>query len=85
MCAELRAIGVKVRELPDGFVIQGGRKLPGGAIDPHGDHRLAMALAVAGMITEKPVIVPQAEYIRESFPGFVETMTAFGAQFEVVE
>jgi 5-enolpyruvylshikimate-3-phosphate synthase len=44
-----------------------------------------MALAVAGMITEKPVIVPQAEYIRESFPGFVETMTAFGAQFEVVE
>jgi 3-phosphoshikimate 1-carboxyvinyltransferase len=83
MCAELRSIGVKVRETPEGFVISGGRKLTGGSVDPHGDHRLAMALAVAGLITEKPVIVPQAEYINESFPGFVDTMVSFGAHFEV--
>jgi 3-phosphoshikimate 1-carboxyvinyltransferase len=83
MCTELRAIGVKARELPDGFIIQGGRKLPGGCVDPHGDHRLAMSLAVAGLITQKPIIVPQAEYINESFPGFVEAMSSFGANFEL--
>ena len=82
LCTELRAIGVKAAETPDGFIINGGRKPSGGSIEPHGDHRLAMALAVAGLGAKKPVIVPGAEYINESFPGFVETLNNLGANFE---
>jgi 3-phosphoshikimate 1-carboxyvinyltransferase len=78
--SELRILGVPVSERPDGFTIQGGAPVQGGCLQPHGDHRLAMSLAVAGLAAQAPVIVQDAEIIRESFPEFIETLQALGAR-----
>jgi 3-phosphoshikimate 1-carboxyvinyltransferase len=78
--SELRILGVPVSERPDGFTIQGGAPVKGGCLQPHGDHRLAMSLAVAGLAAQAPVIVQDAEIIRESFPEFIETLQALGAR-----
>lgn len=79
LCEELRKLGVTILEKPDGFVIEGGVKPGGGTIDPHGDHRLAMSLAVAGLAASGPVQINGAEIMRESFPGFFPTLQNLGA------
>jgi 3-phosphoshikimate 1-carboxyvinyltransferase len=84
LCAELARLSLQVEEAADGFTIHGQPALPGGAsVDPHRDHRLAMALAVAGLAAQNPVEVQGAEIIHESFPGFVEQLTALGAKVEL--
>ena len=65
----LRAVGVEAEELPDGLVVRGGR-LPGGAVESEGDHRIAMAFAVAGLLSEGGVAVEGAECAAVSFPEF---------------
>ncbi len=79
LCGELRILGAQVVEYPDGFAIRGGDRLHGGRVRAHGDHRLGMALAVAGSAAAAPVTVEQAEVIGESFPAFVETLQSLGA------
>ncbi len=79
LCAELRALGVPAEEMPDGFRLPGGGAL-GGSVDPHGDHRLAMALAVMGLAARGPVQVAGAEIMRESFPDFAAVLAGLGAQ-----
>jgi 3-phosphoshikimate 1-carboxyvinyltransferase len=69
----LRALGAAVEERPDGMEIAGGR-LRGGIVDAEGDHRIAMAFAVAGLLAEEPVTVRAAESVQISFPGFFETL-----------
>ena len=76
---ELRAIGVAIEPLPDGFRITGG-SVAGGTVDPHGDHRIAMSCAVAGLVAQQPVVIHGAEIVNESFPAFRETLTALGAK-----
>ena len=80
LCGELAKLGVQVREKPDGFIIQGGRKLNGGHVLPHGDHRLAMSLAVAGLSAGSELHINGGRIIDESFPDFVTIMTALGAE-----
>lgn len=81
LCGELRAQGVAVEERPDGFTLHGQGGIPGGAgADPHGDHRLAMSLAVAGLAAERPIRVRGAEIVKESFPGFPAALRALGAE-----
>jgi len=82
LASELRRLGAPIEERPDGFVVAGPARLRGAAVDSHGDHRLAMALAVAGLIAEGETIVTRAEAYRESFPDFVELMRALKAQIE---
>ena len=82
LCSELGKIGVSIIEKPDGFEIDGGHTLRGGIVDPHGDHRLAMSLAIAGLVTEKPVFVKDAEIITESFPNFISIMNSLGANVD---
>jgi 3-phosphoshikimate 1-carboxyvinyltransferase len=77
--AELRALGARIEPLPDGFIIEGPTPLHGAVVDSHGDHRLAMALAVAGLIAKGEVVIEHTEYIADSFPGFVELMRRLGA------
>ncbi|HXF82056.1 MAG TPA: 3-phosphoshikimate 1-carboxyvinyltransferase [bacterium] len=69
----LRALGARVEERPDGLTIIGGR-LRGGTVDAAGDHRLAMAFAVAGLLADGPVTVRGAEAVAISFPGFFELL-----------
>jgi 3-phosphoshikimate 1-carboxyvinyltransferase len=81
LCGELRAQGVTVTEKPDGFIIDGLGSVAGGApVNPHGDHRLAMALAVLGLGSQQPVEINGAEIIAESFPEFVDVLRGTGAE-----
>jgi 3-phosphoshikimate 1-carboxyvinyltransferase len=77
---ELGKIGVAVEETSDGFSIRGPADIRGGKVDSHGDHRLAMAMAVAGLVAKAGVEVEGAESISESFPNFPELMNSLGAQ-----
>jgi 3-phosphoshikimate 1-carboxyvinyltransferase len=76
--AELRALGARIDPLPDGFIIEGPTPLRGAVVDSHGDHRLAMALVVAGLIAGGETVIENAECISDSFPGFVELMRDLG-------
>lgn len=79
LVSELRKLGVQIEERPDGFIIAGPTPLHGATVDSHGDHRLAMSLAVASLIAEGETTVTCAEAHRESFPNFVELMCGLGA------
>jgi 3-phosphoshikimate 1-carboxyvinyltransferase len=76
MAAMLRALGVEVEELPDGLAIEGPAELRGATIDPRGDHRIAMAAAVAGLVSRAPVTITGAECADVSFPGFYDLLGA---------
>jgi len=66
-------VGVKIDEFEDGMKIYGG-KIIGGDADSHGDHRLAMSLAVAGLVSERGVSVHNPDCVNTSFPGFWELL-----------
>jgi 3-phosphoshikimate 1-carboxyvinyltransferase len=66
----LRALGADADELPDGFMIRGGRPLTGGTVHAHDDHRLAMAFAVAALGARAPVTIAGAEIVGVSYPDF---------------
>jgi len=72
--AELRKMGARIEEKPDGFVVEGPTRLRGTHVDSHGDHRLAMSLIVAGLLAEGETIVEGIECIEDSFPGFVRVL-----------
>ncbi|MEI7899912.1 MAG: 3-phosphoshikimate 1-carboxyvinyltransferase [bacterium] len=78
MCGELKKLGVRLEERQDGFTIHGGT-LTGGDCEAHGDHRLAMSLALAGLASPRPVTVHHAEILSESFPAFVPQLRVLGA------
>src|SRR5579862_1539427 len=80
---QLRALGVAMRTTADTIAITGtaGRPLRGGArIDAHGDHRIAMAFAVAGLVADGGVEVVDAESADVSFPGFFRLLADLGAR-----
>ena len=69
---QLGRLGGRIEERPDGLVVHGTGSLGGGAVSSEGDHRIAMALAVAGLAAEGEVAVEQAESASVSYPGFWE-------------
>jgi 3-phosphoshikimate 1-carboxyvinyltransferase len=70
----LRAMGAQVEEFEDGLAIPGRQRLHGAVIKPHGDHRIAMAFGVAGLIADGETVIEEAECAGVSFPGFFETL-----------
>jgi 3-phosphoshikimate 1-carboxyvinyltransferase len=76
---ELSRLGAQIEAREDGFVVEGPTFLHGGAVDSHGDHRLAMALTVAGLVSSDEVVIQDVDCIEDSFPGFVERMRTIGA------
>ena len=73
MTKELQKIGVEIKEIPDGFIIQGKTNLKGNAeLESYHDHRLAMSFYVAGLICEKEIAINGFEWINISFPEFEE-------------
>jgi len=82
MAAELKKLGADVEELPDGLVVR-GTGLKGGRVHGHGDHRVVMAMAIAGCAAEGPVTVDTAEAAEVTFPGFWDTMRSLGARMTV--
>jgi 3-phosphoshikimate 1-carboxyvinyltransferase len=74
----LRALGAEVEEYADGFAVRGPVRLRGARLDAHGDHRIAMAFAVAALIAEGETEIAGAECVAVSFPEFfalLETLT----------
>lgn len=70
--AGLRAMGAEVEEFDDGLRVSGPTRLRGAKIDPHGDHRLAMAFTVAALLAEGETEIANAECVAVSFPEFFE-------------
>ena len=78
--SELRKLGADVEARPDGMVIRGPTRLWGCEVESHGDHRLALALAVAGLVADGETLVRGAEVTGDSFPGFAEALRSLGAE-----
>jgi 3-phosphoshikimate 1-carboxyvinyltransferase len=79
MAGALSACGIAVDSGPDWMAVTGERIAGGATIDADGDHRVAMALLVAGLAADAPVHVRGAATIGSSWPGFVAAMRALGA------
>lgn len=80
MTRELRKMGVRVEEHPDGMTITGG-PLTGSAVNSYKDHRIAMALAVAGLAADGETIIRDAECVSVTYPGFIRDFNQLGAGF----
>jgi len=74
VASELSRLGAKIEPLPDGMVIYGGRPLSGTDVDSHFDHRLAMSLAVAGLIAKGETTIKHAQVAQVSYPAFWQTL-----------
>ena len=84
MAEELKKMDVDVEELPDGLIIRGGKPRPA---ELHGwaDHRIVMALSLAGLCMEGECIIETAEAISVTFPNYVELMKSVGANMELTD
>lgn len=76
LVAGLRSLGAQAEELQDGFVVRGPTPLRGAVCDALTDHRLAMTFTLAGLISDGPVTVEGAEFVADSFPGFLAALQA---------
>ncbi|HRW49694.1 MAG TPA: 3-phosphoshikimate 1-carboxyvinyltransferase [Caldilinea sp.] len=81
--SELRKLGAKIEPTADGFIIDGPTPLVGAPVESHDDHRLAMAMTVAGLVARGQTEVYGAEVTADSFPGFEVTLQALGADLLV--
>ena len=77
---ELSVMGARIEALPDGLLIEGPTRLRGAHVDAHGDHRMAMALAVAALVAEGETVIHGAETVDKSFPGFFAALRLLGAR-----
>jgi 3-phosphoshikimate 1-carboxyvinyltransferase len=79
MVQELSKMGVQIEEFPDGVRIVGKGRLQGAVCDSHGDHRVALALSVAGLVAKGETMVRNTECIETSFPGFYPLLESLKA------
>jgi len=77
----LNNIGAKVREQPDGLIIEGTDSLKGGYVEGCNDHRIVMALSIAGTVAEGNTIITDAFCINKSYPSFFDDFGALGGNF----
>ncbi|MGR9053116.1 MAG: bifunctional prephenate dehydrogenase/3-phosphoshikimate 1-carboxyvinyltransferase, partial [Gammaproteobacteria bacterium] len=77
MADGLTGLGVDAQPTPDGMIIQGGN-IGSGAVDSHGDHRIAMAFSIAGLRASGPIEIDDCENVNTSFPEFLSIACALG-------
>jgi 3-phosphoshikimate 1-carboxyvinyltransferase len=80
----LVTLGVDARPTPDGMVVQGG-PLSSGAVDSHGDHRIAMAFSIAALRASGPITIRDCANVNTSFPRFVELSKRLGLDIQSEE
>jgi 3-phosphoshikimate 1-carboxyvinyltransferase len=83
MAAGLDVLGVENQLLADGLWLRGADSLGGGSIDSRGDHRIAMAFAVAALKARAPIEIHDVANVATSFPGFLSTARQAGLQIEL--
>jgi 3-phosphoshikimate 1-carboxyvinyltransferase len=76
VASELAKFGAKIDETPDGMVIHGVENLTGADCDSHGDHRIAMSCAIAGLLADGETVIHGTECVGTSYPGFEEELLA---------
>ncbi len=74
MATELAKLGVPVQETPDGFILEGGASIRSATCTSHGDHRVAMALAIAALAGDAPLTILDTDCIATSFPRFHDNL-----------
>jgi len=84
MADGLTILGVDATPTVDGMVIRGGRRIGGGEVDSHGDHRIAMAFTMAGLVAEAPITIHDCSNVNTSFPDFVALARHVGVNVDVV-
>jgi len=77
----LKKLGINVKKRDDGLEIVGG-KIEGGSVESFGDHRMALAFSLLGLIAEKGIIVRNAEVVSISYPGYFDVLKRLGANIE---
>lgn len=85
MADGLRILGVEVELWADGMRLSGVEALSGGEVDSCGDHRIAMAFAIAGLRARAPIRIRDCRNVETSFPGFVAAARASGLELEEVQ
>jgi 3-phosphoshikimate 1-carboxyvinyltransferase len=83
MAEGLQTCGITANPTADGIVIEGGA-ITGGVIDSHGDHRIAMAFAIAGMMAHNPIVIRDCDNVSTSFPDFAELASSVGLNISTV-
>jgi 3-phosphoshikimate 1-carboxyvinyltransferase len=83
MAAGLTVLGIENRLLPDGLWLRGAGGFGGGTLDSHGDHRIAMAFAVAALRARAPIEILDVANVATSFPDFPGTAQAAGLQISL--
>jgi 3-phosphoshikimate 1-carboxyvinyltransferase len=81
MADGLAALGVNAQATPDGMIIEGGA-IGAGRVNSHGDHRIAMAFAMAALQAQGPIEISDCANVNTSFPGFVELAGQAGLHIE---
>ncbi len=84
MCKALTEMGAEVEERDDGLVIRGG-PLRGARLDSRWDHRMAMTLAVAGLVADGTTVISGVECVKKTFPAFVAEMQAIGCDMRAMK
>ena len=77
------SLGIKVKALEDGMIIEGGQ-YNGGVINSNDDHRIAMAFSIAGIIAKAPIIINSCKNVATSFPEFIDTAKHLGINIDYV-
>jgi 3-phosphoshikimate 1-carboxyvinyltransferase len=78
MADGLKSLGVECEVLPDGIRIAGSGGFTGGSVDSHGDHRIAMAFAMAALRARSAILIHDCDNVATSFPGFAELAQSCG-------
>lgn len=84
MATGLQALGVAAEATEDGMIIDGGL-IQGGSVDSHGDHRIAMSFAMAGLVAKGPIHIRDCRNVATSFPGFPDLARAAGLSLRLEE
>ena len=83
VATELQKLGANITTYEDGFEINGPARLNSSdTADSHGDHRLAMALVIASLVADKPLVINNVDCISDSYPNFIESMQSLGAKYD---
>ncbi len=84
MADGLLKLGIDCQAMPDGIIIQGGQ-LTGGEVDSHGDHRIAMAFAMASLRARQKIVINDCANVATSFPNFIELAQQVGLKISTAK
>jgi 3-phosphoshikimate 1-carboxyvinyltransferase len=80
IASELRKLGGEIKETNTGLIVPGPSPLHGGTVESHGDHRIAMSVAVAALNATEPITIRDAQCVNKSYPKFFDDIRSLGVE-----